>query len=50
MSKQRKRAWNFEEKLMKGKGNKLAQKCLQEIVSKERRSNTVHSKWEEERR
>ena len=33
VSKQRKRAWNFEEKLMNGKGSKVAQICLQEILS-----------------
>ena len=50
VSKQRKRAWNFEEKLKNGRGSKIAQVCLQEILSKETRSITGHSRWEEERR
>ena len=48
--KQRKRAWNFEEKLKNGRDSKVAQVCLQEILSKERRGKTGHSRWEEERR
>ena len=50
VSKQRKRAWSFEEKLKNGRGSKVAQVCLQEILSKERKSMRGHSRWEEERR
>ena len=44
VSKQRKRAWNFEEKLKNGRGSKVAQVCLQEILSKKRRSIIGYSR------
>ena len=44
VSKQRKRAWNYEEKLKNGRGSKVAQVYLQEILSKEMRRITGHSR------
>ena len=35
--RQRKRAWNLEDKLRRGEGSKLAQACLREILGRERR-------------
>ena len=44
--KQMKRAWNFEEKLIRGGGRKIAQACLRKILGRDRRGNTGYSKWE----
>ena len=38
--RQRKRAWNFEDKLRRGEGSKIAQACLREILGREREEGT----------
>ncbi|XP_033218159.1 uncharacterized protein LOC117173627 [Belonocnema kinseyi] len=43
-----KRAWNFEEKLRRKEGSKIAEACAREVMDKERRDNVGCSKWEEE--
>ena len=41
--------WNFEDKLRRGEGSKIAQACLREILGRERRGNVGYSKSEKER-
>ncbi|XP_066590796.1 golgin subfamily A member 6-like protein 25 [Prorops nasuta] len=44
-----KRAWDFEERLREGKGNRWARECLREIEERERKGGK-RTRWEEERK
>lgn len=44
-----KRAWGYEEKLMKGKGSMLAQRCLREVRQRVSKDGGM-SGWERQRK
>lgn len=47
--RQRKRAWNFEERMRQGKGNRWTQLCWNFIKDREERGVREWSKWEKAR-